>query len=85
MEEQRSGAIGDLLDRAAEALRRLPVPPGPPAETVRRVLDAGLQVPIVPLSVREKAERTGRQFAASRRSRLPRRFLPRRRCSSPGW
>jgi outer membrane lipoprotein-sorting protein len=30
----------DLLDRAAEALCRAPVPPGPPPEAVARVLDA---------------------------------------------
>jgi outer membrane lipoprotein-sorting protein len=61
VEERQDGAT-DLLDRATEALRHVPVPPGPPVEAVRRVLDAGLEVHAVPLSVQKSSGRIGRRI-----------------------
>jgi hypothetical protein len=59
LEDWRNGATGDLLDRATEALRLAPVPPGPPAEAVRRVLEAGLEVHAVPLSAQKSGRKIG--------------------------
>jgi outer membrane lipoprotein-sorting protein len=62
VEDRRNGATGDLLDRATEALCHVPVPPGPPAEVVRRVLDAGLEVEVVRLPARKSANGIGRRI-----------------------
>ena len=83
VEDRQNKATGDLLDRATEACGRVPVPPGPPPEAVRRALDAGLEVHVVPLSVKKSA-RAAREFAESSGSPLPRRFLRPWEFSSPG-
>ena len=62
MEDRQNGATDDLLDRATRALRCLPVPPGPPPEAVARALAAGLEVHVVPLSAKKRAEKL-RQIA----------------------
>jgi hypothetical protein len=62
VEDRRNGATGDLLDCATVALRLVPVPPGPPAEVVRRVLDAGLEVHAVPLSAQKSGRRSGQSL-----------------------
>lgn len=60
MEDRQDKATGDLLDRATDALRRVPVPQGPPPEALRRALDAGLEVHVVPLSAKKSARTIGR-------------------------
>ena len=51
MENRQDEHGNDLLDRAAEALRQLPVPQGPPPEAVARVLDALGGPGVVPLTL----------------------------------
>ena len=56
MEDRRDEQFDDLLDRAAEALARTPVPPGPPPEAATRLLEAIRNSPSSsPLSLWEKA------------------------------
>jgi outer membrane lipoprotein-sorting protein len=62
VEDWRNEATGDLLDRATQALRRTSVPPGPPAEAVRRVLEAGLEVHVLPLSAQKSARRISQRI-----------------------
>lgn len=54
MAKQQDEHFDDLLERAAEALRRVPVPPGPPRETVARVLAAVRDVEAIPLTILER-------------------------------
>lgn len=42
----------DVLDQAAQALREIPIPPGPPAEVLQRVLDAPSHDLAIPRSIR---------------------------------
>jgi outer membrane lipoprotein-sorting protein len=62
VEDRPDGTTGDLLDRATQALRRMPVPPGPPAEAVRRALRAGLELHVVPVSFEKAAGRTSQRL-----------------------
>ena len=54
MEDRRDEQFDDLLDRAAEALCRAPVPPGPPPEAVARVLEAVPEADVIPLTISER-------------------------------
>jgi outer membrane lipoprotein-sorting protein len=59
VEDRRNGCTGDLLERATAALRDARIPPGPPAEALRRALDAGLEVHVAPLSAGKGVGRMG--------------------------
>ena len=62
MEDRQNRANDDLLDRATDASAPVAVPGGPPPQAVRRVLDAGLEVHIVPLSARNVRAGIGRRL-----------------------
>jgi outer membrane lipoprotein-sorting protein len=59
VEDRQNRANDDLLDRATDALRHVAVPAGPPLEAVRRALDAGLEVHVVPLSAQKRSRGIG--------------------------
>ena len=48
VEDRRDEQLDELLDRATEALRQAPVPPGPPPEAVARVLEAVREADVDP-------------------------------------
>jgi outer membrane lipoprotein-sorting protein len=61
VEDQCKEPNDELLDRAAEALRRAPIPPGPPAEAVDRVVGLLVQQSdIIPLSITERIRKMKR-------------------------
>jgi outer membrane lipoprotein-sorting protein len=68
VDSRREEQFDELVDRAAEALRQLPVPPGPPPEAIARVLATAGQSPgSGPLSLRERARvrAVGEEISAS--------------------
>jgi outer membrane lipoprotein-sorting protein len=60
VEDRQNKATGDLLDRATDALRHVRIPQGPPPEVVGRVLEAGLEVHVVPLSAKRSVRSISR-------------------------
>jgi outer membrane lipoprotein-sorting protein len=62
VKDRQNKAIDDLLDRATEALRRVPVPEGPPPEAVACAISAGLAAPVSrpPVTARKGSERRTR-------------------------
>jgi outer membrane lipoprotein-sorting protein len=68
VEGQRDEHFDDLLDRAAEALCRAPVPPGPPPEAVARVLreiSTGNAIPSTIITRINRMKRIARLAAAA--------------------
>ena len=59
MENRGDEHNDELLDRATEALRRVPVPEGPPPEAVARALDAVLELDVIPLTIVERIKKYG--------------------------
>jgi outer membrane lipoprotein-sorting protein len=51
VENRQEQSFDDLLDRAAEALRRAPVPQGPPLEAIARVLQEVPEGDVIPLAI----------------------------------
>jgi outer membrane lipoprotein-sorting protein len=60
VENRRDEQSDDLLDRATEALRREPVPQGPPPARVARVLAAVRDADAIPLSILERIKKMKR-------------------------
>lgn len=60
MKDRNNRPFDDLLDRAADALRRVPVPQGPPPELIARAISDGLEEHVVPSRSKRSAERFSR-------------------------
>jgi outer membrane lipoprotein-sorting protein len=60
VEDRQDEPVDDLLERATGALRRAPVPQGPPAEAVAGIMKTIQTADVVPLPVQERVRKMNR-------------------------